>query len=112
MLIVGKAILLRRQTLRRNLLEVVDRIRSVPLPAKVETLLIHDSYFRGEDMPGDLDVVMLAEAGPDLMKFSEGLKTLRVIYALRFLLEWEVKGELEKKQPKCPNTIHCSVILP
>jgi predicted nucleotidyltransferase len=51
---------LRRESLTRNLQLLIEKIRTLCLPASILKVFIHGSYFRGENLPGDLDVVIRA----------------------------------------------------
>ncbi len=51
---------LRRESLTRNLQLLIERIRTLCLPVSILKVFIRGSYFRGENLPGDLDVVIRA----------------------------------------------------
>ena len=71
---------LRRQTLERNLRKVIDRIRTMNLPAKIDALLIHGSFLRGEEKPGDLDAIMIASPVSEWRQYAEAVSSLREIH--------------------------------
>lgn len=50
---------MKRATLERNLKEVIRRLNSAFLPVTILKVFVHGSFFRGEELPGDLDVVIL-----------------------------------------------------
>jgi predicted nucleotidyltransferase len=66
----------KRETLTRNLKEMMNRILHLVLPVKVLRVYVHGSYIRGDDLPGDLDIIILARVKDEWAKWHEAFRSL------------------------------------
>lgn len=67
---------MKRATLTRNLDEMMKRTLSIFLPVNVLKIFVHGSYFRGDETPGDLDIVMLVNVKEQFSEWSESFHSL------------------------------------
>lgn len=51
---------MKRATLTRNLNQLITRVRNTFLPINIQKVFVHGSYFRGDEAPGDLDILIIA----------------------------------------------------
>lgn len=73
---------MKRNTLTRNLKEMLERIRRAFLPATILKVFVHGSYIRGDELPGDLDVVILANVKNEWAQWHESFRSLSECHAL------------------------------
>jgi len=66
----------KRKTLTRNLKEMMERIRHAFLPVKIFRVYVHGGYIRGDDLPGDLDIVILAKVKDEWNQWHEAFRSL------------------------------------
>lgn len=73
---------MKRNTLTRNLKEMLERIRRAFLPATILKVFVHGSYLRGDELPGDLDVVIFANVKNEWAQWDKSFWSLRECHAL------------------------------
>lgn len=81
---------MRRSTLTHNLRTMMTRIEHEFLPAEILRVYVHGSYLRGDDLPGDLDVVILVRVRDEWAKWHEAFSSLREYHDV--LWEYYEKG--------------------
>jgi len=69
---------------------MMDRIGHRFLPAEILRVYVHGSYLRGDDLPGDLDVVILARVKDEWPQWHEAFSSLRECHDI--LWEYYEKG--------------------
>lgn len=68
--------ILNRSTLTRNIEKMQSKVGTTLLPVDVLKIFVHGSYFRGDKMPGDLDVFILVEVKDGWANFCHSFRTL------------------------------------
>jgi predicted nucleotidyltransferase len=68
---------MKRETLTRNLKCLVERINNLTLPVEIQKVFIHGSYIRGDETPGDLDIVLPVNVKPEWSRWYESFSSLR-----------------------------------
>ncbi len=73
---------MKRETLTRSLKEMMERIRHAFLPVTILRVYVHGSYIRGDDLPGDLDIVILAKVKDEWAQWHEAFSSLSECHSL------------------------------
>jgi hypothetical protein len=61
---------------------MLERVKSTFLPVDILKVYVHGSYLRGDDLPGDLDIVILLKVKDDWRKWSESFSSLNECHDL------------------------------
>jgi predicted nucleotidyltransferase len=67
---------LKRNTLTKNLKEMIERTKHVFLPVSIMKIFVHGSYLRGDELPGDLDIIILVKVKEEFEQWHGAFKSL------------------------------------
>jgi hypothetical protein len=73
---------MKRETLTRNLKEMIERAKNTFLPVSIVKIFVHGSYLRGDPLPGDLDVIILGNVKEQWSQWHEDFSSLRDCHSL------------------------------
>lgn len=67
---------MKRKTLTQNLNEMIERVKHAFLPVNIMKIFVHGSYLRGDELPGDLDVIIVANVKEEWRQWCEAFSSL------------------------------------
>ncbi|MEM3536800.1 MAG: hypothetical protein QXF44_03405 [Candidatus Bathyarchaeia archaeon] len=75
---------MKRDTLTRNLKEMIKRVKHTFLPVTILRVFVHGSYIRGEVLPGDLDVIIHMKVKDEFEQWHRAFSSLSECHNLIF----------------------------
>ncbi|MCL2642557.1 MAG: hypothetical protein FWD52_03460 [Candidatus Bathyarchaeota archaeon] len=81
---------MKRTTLTKNLNELIDRVKNTFLPINIQRVFVHGSYFRGDELPGDLDIFFCYTVKDQWKEWHTTIKSLNDHY--KTLSRYHIKG--------------------